>query len=55
MDLRLRSSGVEGKPEMECRSHTRLAFHTDLPFVRVHHVLHDLCSQASAALLLLTA
>ena len=47
----MRFPGVEGKPEMERRAHTRLAFHPDLPFVRIHHVLDDLCSQASAALL----
>jgi hypothetical protein len=51
MDLRLRSSGVEGKPEMKCRAHTRLAFHPDLLFVRIHHVLHDLGAESGAAFL----
>ena len=40
--LSMRGRGVEGKPEMECRAHTRLTFHPALPFVRIDYVLHDL-------------
>jgi hypothetical protein len=29
----MRGREVEGKPEVECRSHTRLAFYRDLPVV----------------------
>ena len=50
-ELNLRGRGIEGKPEMEGRPCTRLAFYPHLSFVRVHHVLHDLGAESSAAFL----
>jgi hypothetical protein len=55
MDLRLRSSGVEWKPEMKCRSDTRLAFNPDLLFVSIHHFHHVFGAESSAPFMVLTA